>query len=421
MMRRAFLFSLIATAIGTSLGCRQEPVAEFEPNMVYAKAIEINTGYPMEQALDETQVALTRFFGTPDEPRLPDVITEDDEYASLVSLDNLKLAAGPITDAGGGLYRRHCSTCHGVVGNGRGAAAALSNPYPRDYRMGKFKYKSTTRSAKPLREDLAYVIKNGIAGTAMQKIPELTDDDIQALVDYVIYLSMRGELERSLLMEGEEVVFEDGESLFNEASPEFEDQLEFAQDTLLDIADSWLEADDRIKEVPEPEGVPVPDTIEELRTALAQDGDSEIKQSVARGHEVFLSELAACAKCHGAEGRGDGQTQDYDDWTKDYTVRVDLDPTDLAELVPLIARGALPPRKILPRDFREGLFRGGSEPSHIFLRIAAGIDGTPMPAATIPEEDIWHLVNYVRSVAEPPTEEPVEAETPLAANAKPSM
>jgi mono/diheme cytochrome c family protein len=222
-------------------------------------------------------------------------------------------------------------------------------------------------------------------------------------------------------MEGEEVVFEDGESLFNEASPEFEDQLEFAQDTVFEIADSWLEAEERVKAVPEPEGVPVPATIEELRTALAQEGDSPIKQSVARGHEVFLSELAACAKCHGKEGRGDGQTQDYDDWTKEWTVRIDIDPNDTAEQVPLIARGALPPRKILPRDFREGLFRGGSEPEHIYRRIAAGIDGTPMPAATIPEEDIWHLINYVRSVAEPPQEEPQPPTTPLAANTKPSM
>ncbi len=130
-----------------------------------------------------------------------------------------------------------------------------------------------------------------------------------------------------------------------------------------------------------------------------------IKQSVARGKEVFESEIAACAKCHGKEGHGDGPQQDYDDWTKDWTVRIGIDPLDEAAQVPLVARGALPARKIDPRDFRLGLFRGGSEPEHLYRRIAAGIDGTPMPAATLPEEDIWNLVNFVRSLAEPATEE----------------
>jgi mono/diheme cytochrome c family protein len=147
--------------------------------------------------------------------------------------------------------------------------------------------------------------------------------------------------------------------------------------------------------------------MDELQLALHEDGDNPVKESVKKGKEIFLSEQAACAKCHGIEGRGDGQNQDYDDWTKEWTLRIDIDPNDAAEQVPLIARGALPPRKIVPRDFREGLFRGGSEPEHIYRRIAAGIDGTPMPAASIPPEDIWHLVNFVRSLATPPEETPL--------------
>ncbi len=115
--------------------------------------------------------------------------------------------------------------------------------------------------------------------------------------------------------------------------------------------------------------------------------------------------MAACAKCHGKEGRGDGPQQDYDDWTKEWTLRIGIDPSDYDAQVPLIARGALPPRKISPRDFRQGEFRGGSAPEQIYRRIAVGIDGTPMPAATIPPEEIWHLVNFVRSLAEPPKEE----------------
>lgn len=404
-MKRFIAASLSAMVACTSLGCRQETVATFEPNMVYAKAMEIDSGYPMQKALDQTQVALQRYFGTPDAPLLPEVVTSDEVYAGIVSLERLQKAAGAPAEAGTGLYRQHCSTCHGVVGNGRGATAALLAVYPRDYRMGKFKFKDTTRSAKPTREDLAYSIRHGVPGTAMvpaeQYTPPLSDDDIQALVDYVIYLSWRGELERALLTEGAEIEFEEGESLFDSLSPTFDEQLEFANDTILEIGDSWLEAEDRIKDVPDPGDVPVPATIEELRTALAVPGDTPIKRSVAHGKEVFESEVAACAKCHGKEGRGDGPQQDYDDWTKDWTVRIGIDPTDEAAQVPLIARGALPPHKIDPRDFRAGMFRGGAEPEHIYLRIAAGIDGTPMPAATLPEADIWDLVNFVRSLAEP--------------------
>ena len=414
-MKRYFGAGLSAMAACSSLGCRQEPIATFEPNWVYAKSIEIDTGYPMQEALNQTEVALARFFGTPDSPLLPEVVTQDEEYAGLVSMERLQRASGSPEDPGRGLYRQHCSTCHGVVGNGRGSTAALLAVYPRDYRMGKFKFKDTTRSAKPTREDLTYVIKHGVVGTSMgpadKLVPALTDEeDIQALVDYVIYLAWRGELERALLTEGGEVEFEEGEALFDPASDEFEDQLEFANDTILEIGDSWLEAEDRIKDVPDPGDVPVPATIEELRAALAADGDSPIKQSVARGKQVFESEVAACAKCHGKEGRGDGPQQDYDDWTKDWTVRIGIDPTDEAAQVPLVARGALPARKIDPRDFRLGLFRGGSEPEHLFRRIAAGIDGTPMPAATLPEEDIWNLVNFVRSLAEAPKDEDAQAE-----------
>lgn len=404
-MGRVLVVGLIAGSVCASVGCRQEPVVTFEPNMVYAKAIEIDSGYPMQQALDETQVALLRFFGTPDAPKLPEVVTEEEDYAGIVSQQNLQKAAGAPVAAGVGLYRLHCATCHGVVGNGRGTTAALLDPYPRDYRMGKFKFKDTTRSAKPTRHDIAYSIKHGVVGTAMKPIPELTDDDIEALVDYVIYLSWRGELERAMLMEGGEIEFEEGAHLFDESSEDFEDQLEFANDTVLEIGDSWLAAEDRVKEVGEPLEVPVPATVEELRTALAVAGDTPIRKSVATGKEIFQSEIAACIKCHGKEGHGDGPQVDYDDWTKDWTQRIGIDPLDEAAQVPLVARGALPPRKISPRDFREGLFRGGSEPEHIYRRIAVGIDGTPMPAATLPEADIWHLVNYVRSLAEPPKED----------------
>ncbi len=393
-------------------GCKAERSIEFEPNMVFAKSIEIQSGSPMQKGLDETQVVLKRLFGTPTDAQLPELLQSAD-YADLISLERVK-AAGHM-EGKVGLYEKHCATCHGVVGNGRGTTAALLDPYPRDYRAGKFKYKSTPRGVKPLRDDLAYVISHGIDGTSMKAIPELKADDVKALTDYVIYLSIRGELERNLLRQAEEIDFEAGESLFDvtlEASADaekkktFEEQLSNVQETLTDICESWLETEDRVKAIPAiPEGIPVPATRAEVLAAKLSPDDSPLKKSIERGGEVFRTEAAACGKCHGKEGYGDGTNIDYDDWTKEWTTRIGIEPTDEKSQIPLVARGALPPRRILARDFRLGLFRGGSEPERIYRRIAEGIDGTPMPAAAVPMEDIWHLVNFVRSFDSPPDPE----------------
>ncbi len=380
--------------------------------MVFAKSIEIQSGFPMQTALNQTQVALKRMFGTPTDPQLPELLKSAD-YAELINLDRVK-AAGHIKD-GVGLYEKHCATCHGIVGNGRGTTAALLDPYPRDYRAGKFKFKSTPRSTKPLREDLEYVISHGIDGTSMKAIPELKPDDVKALTDYVIYLSIRGELERNLLRQAEDIDFESGENLFDvtletasstESREAFKEQLTNVEDTLTEICESWLEAEDRVKEIPDiPEGIPVPATRAEVLAAKHAPEDTPLKKSIERGGEVFRTEAAACGKCHGKEGYGNGTNVDYDDWTKEWTLRIGIEPTDEESQIPLIARGALPPRRILARDFRLGLFRGGSEPERIYRRIAEGIDGSPMPAASIPTEDIWHLVNYVRSLDSPPETE----------------
>jgi len=377
--------------------------------MVFAKGIEIQSGYPMQTALSQSQIALKRLFGTPTDPQLPELLKSED-YSDLISFERVK-AAGHI-EGKIGLYEKHCATCHGVVGNGRGTTAALLDPYPRDYRAGKFKFKTTPRGSKPLRKDLEYVIGHGIDGTSMKAIPELKADDVKVLTDYVIYLSIRGELERNLLRQAEDIDFEAGERLFDvtletstdsEKKEMFKVQLTNVEDTLIEICESWLEAEDRIKDLPAiPEGLPVPATRAEVLAAKQSPDESPLKKSIERGGEVFRTEAAACGKCHGKEGYGNGVNVDYDDWTKDWTMRIGIEPTDEKSQIPLVARGALPPRRILARDFRLGLFRGGSEPERIYRRIAEGIDGTPMPAAAIPPEDIWHLVNYVRSFDSPP-------------------
>lgn len=437
------------------LGCHAEvehPIV-FEPNLVHTMKYQIQKDIPMDEASKDSTWVVDTMFGSPDEPKLPTVVTEDEELGALISQSRLMRASGSATAEGRGLFRMLCSNCHGVTGNGRGKDASAQMPYPRDYRMGIFKFKSTPRGSKPTRDDLARLIQHGIAGTNMLSvnklletekfrrkqnneppinISEITDEDIQALVDYVMYLSWRGEHERMQIDIGIlEQILEDGERLINsdfadqmakdeifkeslEKEEGTEDNLElyerykedwsYAEEYAADIGDSWLDAEKDVLEVPNPpDNFPLAESYADVVSLRNGDQAEEFEASIKRGQELFVGKIASCSKCHGEKGLGNGQTTDYDDWTKDWTTRVDLKPENREDLIPLLARGALPPVNIVPRNFSEGIFRGGSNSRDLYRRITQGIDGTPMPAATFVEgqfeaEDVWHLINFIRSL-----------------------
>jgi mono/diheme cytochrome c family protein len=415
-------FTLVVLSLCLLTGCREERPVAFEPNLVHTHKYEVKEGFSMTQASEDTTWVINQMFGTPDDPKLPEVITSDDSLKSVVSMDNLKLAAGAPTADGHGLYRKHCADCHGITGNGRGPTAAIINPYPRDYRPGIFKFKTTERGSKPAREDLARSIRLGIAGTAMKPIEGLTEDGVQALTDYVIYLSLRGETERAIVdgaifdldLEGGDRIIDPAlkDAAEEDEKAKFTESWEIIEDTVAGIAEAWLEAEDSVIEIPEaPADIPVANNHAEfVKLASGPEADT-VAKSVARGRELFKGKVASCSKCHGEDGLGNGQTTDYDDWTKDWTVRMGLDPLNREPLVPLLARGALPPQTIHPRNFAEGYFRGGDSAKDLWLRITQGIEGTPMPAATFvegeyEEDDVWHLINFIRSLQKVETVEP---------------
>jgi hypothetical protein len=110
-------------------------------------------------------------------------------------------------------------------------------------------------------------------------------------------------------------------------------------------------------------------------------------------------------KCHGDSALGDGQTTDYDEWAKEFI----NDGKDRGLVSQYVSLGLLPPRNIKPRNLRQGVYRGGLRPIDIYWRIKNGIEGTPMPAATmkpaadpnakgLTPDDIWDIVNYVESL-----------------------
>lgn len=404
---------VIALGLGVivATGC-DVPVATFQPNRLQAKVLAEQNSIDMAPAAEETQRALEDLFGTPDNPAWPSALNAEEHLANLISLERLQRAAGPVrSDEQGqhfGLFREHCVHCHGTSGNGLGPTATFLNPYPRDFRLGVFKFKSTPFGRKPTRTDLVRIVHEGIMGTSMPSFRLLQQDDIEALVDYVIYLSVRGEVERKLLTESANIDFTVDEHLYDakskeQAPEEFAEQLDSINELVINVAESWDKAQDQALVVAAPtEDYPLTtrdlDSSPEVREKLAE--------SIARGRAIFHGNVANCATCHGNTALGDGQKSDYDIWTKDWLQPLSLDAKNQEQISPYLKLGALKPRNIVPRNLRSGMYRGGGQPIDIYMRIVLGIDGTTMPAAALKPDnplgltknEVWDVVNYVLSL-----------------------
>ena len=401
-IRSALALLVLATA--TFAGCGA-PDAQFEQNMVYLRSQEFAnlggeklTGDQLQNVADISAA----LFGTPDQPIVPTVAGAD--VAQVLDANLITMASGKVNgysrelDAiktGHGLYRQHCVHCHGITGNGEGPTAEFLNPYPRDFRRGKYKFKSTPYGAKPRHEDLYRVIMDGISGTAMPSFKLLDSDEVEALVQYVKYLSVRGEVERNLMRLATLEEGEEGEAplLLDPSKPDaFDYNLPIVQETVASVVQSWVDADTVESGVAPWSIPPRPEwnTPEEQQAAWL------------RGRELFYGS-GNCFSCHGETALGDGTTNIYDEWT------AELEPTNPERLDEYLALGALPPRYLLPRNLRQGVFRGGRRPIDIYWRIRHGIEGATMPAVPYREpgteggagllpEDIWAIVQYVSSL-----------------------
>lgn len=308
---------------------------------------------------------LLELFGTPAAPK---VAIQDADLAARLS-GELRLTEDVLV-RGSQYYRLHCLHCHGLTGDGRGPTAFWINPHPRDYRRGAYKFVSTSviqgGAQRPRREDLVRTIHQGLDGTAMPSFSTLPEEQIDAMVSYIIHLGLRGEVEQEAMRQ----------MLTNKPGErEWTDNRDMIMEWLPVFANYWLDSQ-RKNGV---EALVVPDP-------YPYTTDEEFAQSVVRGWRIFITEKdkggGDCLKCHIDYGRR--SLYRFDDW------------------------GTM----VRPADLTTGIYRGGRRPLDLYWRIHNGITGSGM-IRTSPSEfkvagaeqgkthPLWDLVNFLQVLPYP--------------------
>lgn len=388
-MRVQFVLPYLMVGLAALLsGCGQPPPATFVLNK--------KTDELIPEARATVVAALNENFGNPNQLVAWQKFPINYGAAQPESASTNRHEAGWRLKEGRNLYMRHCMHCHGVSGDGNGPTAKFLNPRPRDYRQGVFKFKSTLAPLKPATADLTRVLKEGIPGTYMPSFVLLGDETLGLIIDYVRWLSIRGEVEIQLYNEfaAAGALEKDVKRAVAESEPKAkrsqvvadlmktidEELAETIESRAADIAEAWVTAD-------LPESVITP-TDKRVRPTPA---------SIERGRKLYLSQIEGkktqCADCHGPAGRGDGPN------TEQFWPIPGTTPERKYEIVGLHDEWQLPQK---PRDLTRGTYRGGRRPVDIYRRIYAGIRGTQMPGfgGTVlkTDEEIWDLVNYVLSI-----------------------
>jgi len=336
----------------------------------------------------------TGFFGSPSEPTLWEM---QDAAGNTVIGGDAKRGHTAHLQIGRDLFRKHCLHCHGVWGRGDGSTAVWLKPMPRNFWRGKFKFQSATGS-KPTRDDLIQTIRQGAHGTAMPSFRVLEDEVVGAhaaslvtgderleralrvdegmpspvleyLADYVIYLSMLGEVQALAAKDLDGATAADTTAMAAEVA-------RVVRDDYLLVRDQWVSAAQKVVN-------PSPSV---RRPGFTADGALDIVamyRSVEKGRALFLTKEWQCTQCHGENATGRAPATDLvDAWQKTFE------------------KGDGPFESFpQPADLTLGWYHRGGRALDQWRQLTLGI--SPMPAfsgSAFPEIDRWHLVNYARAI-----------------------
>lgn len=368
---------LAVATLGLVMGCVPRPV------LTYVAQTESNPDLKKEiNPAHQQQIAdyLAYFYGTPVDPRLRELAPAEESEAADPAADGESAKKTPppsiainVKDRvdrqtlllGRNVYQRQCAVCHGDSGDGRGIAmvgehgdAQYLNPPPRDYRgsfkteRATFKFTSTPLASKPRRDDLRRILRFGAKGTSMPAFRWMPEEEREAVIDYVMHLAYRGEMEIKLLS-----------YVRSELTAEDKIDDETVAGMSQEIAASWDEAEASLVRPITVNPAKTPETIDAGALAFAQ---------------------LNCVKCHNRDARG-SKTADVgtDNWG----------------------------RIAFPADLTMGTLHGGRRSIDIYRRIYTGINGTPMPGSAEPDsqtgetpeqrsERIWHIVHFITTVIE---------------------